>query len=375
MKKGIVVLITAIVVLGVMICIGAFISKNRNDSVDTAAFSGISWDKESRIVFKPAGSQYGAYYPRMIVLKNGTWLIAYDTNENAANTRCQVSCSEDKGMTWKVLSVASFGTGDAANAQMLQLKNGDLLLAYRLVNGDRKTLKVSLSRDNGKTWCEQGIIADVDMPGRGVWEPHMGFLPDGKLAVMYASEAYQPDFPQVIEMKVSDDNGKTWSSPIRVSGNEHSRDGMPVWTLTKDRKVLVVFEATDDPDGIKPFIIRYKISDDGYDWSGSREILYSPENSVARAAAPYVVRLKNNVLLASAQVDCNVTGYDMHILWSADNGKTWTRQAPAFETAGDDMWNALYSLDDGRVVALTSTNVDGNSHIEMKFGFLNMKQR
>lgn len=360
-----------IIIVVLVICSGALIYYLVNNSAQVVTDeNSLVWDTESTVVFEPENAAHGAFYPRMLVLKNGDWLVAYDTNDGAIETRIQVSRSRDKGKTWTVLSTASFGAGDAANAQMVQLPDGDVLLAYRIVNGHHKILKVSKSSDNGATWEEWGIIAEALMDNyRGVWEPHMGFLPDGKLAVMYASEVYQPDFPQVIEMKVSDDNGKTWGDPIRVSDNELSRDGMPVWTITKDNKVLVVFEGTDDPTGYKPFIIRYKVSENGYDWPGQRKMLYSPSHEIdARAAAPYVVTMINGVLVASCQVDKNPGGYDMHILWSLDNGNTWELQKPAFESPGDDNWNGLYPLKDGRIAALTSTYSGMNSRIEIKFG-------
>ena len=333
------------------------------------AKKAIVWEAGTTTVFQSGRQGIGAFYPRMIVLRNNDWLVAYDTNDGGGHQRCQVSRSGDNGQTWRVLSTASIGYGDAANAQILLLANGDLLLAYRLVSGDYKALKVSRSTDNGTTWEEWSTIAEVTMPDyKGVWEPHLGFLPDGKVAVMYASEAYQPDFPQVIEMKISEDNGLNWGKPIRVSDNERSRDGMPVWTLTNDGQVLVVFEATDDPNGIRPFLIRYKISPDGYDWSGERYILYAPVKNISRAAAPYVVTLPDGILMASAQVDYNPGGYDMHVLWSQDDGRSWVLQAPPFATRGDDMWNTLYPLADNRVVALTSTNDGGDFHIVCRVG-------
>lgn len=369
MKKKILLIICVVLLIAAGCAFSIFYFTG--DSVPAiTGDSRLVWEPEATVVFKPSNAAYGAYYPRMVVLKNGDWLVAYDTNDGSVNTRCQVSRSKNRGKTWSVLSTASFGTGDAANAQMLQLKNGDILLAYRLVDGDIKTLKVSKSSDKGATWEEWSTVAEAEMDNfRGVWEPHMGFLPDGNIAVMYASEVYQPNFPQVIEMKLSKDSGKTWGEPIRVSENVLSRDGMPVWTVTEDKKVLAVFEATDDPTGAKPFIIRYKISKDGYDWSDQRRLLYSPQNQVdSRAAAPYVTALSNGVLVSSCQVDKNPGGSDMHILWSLDGGETWNLQKAAFETSGDDNWNGLYSLKNGKIAALTSTNSDGTSHIEIKVG-------
>jgi len=329
----------------------------------------IEWDISETTVFSPQNDGKGAFYPRMLISNNKDWLIAYDTNDNGKNTVCQISRSRDEGLNWETLSVASFGRGDCANAQMIQLENDDILLAYRQVDGDTKTLKLSKSSDFGENWEEYGIISQATMTDfRGVWEPHMDFLPDGKLAVMYASEIYQPYFPQVIEMKVSPDMGKTWGEPIRISDCDTSRDGMPVWTVTESNEVVVVFEATDDPSGKKPFIIRGKISPDGYNWDTERMLIYSPDNIPARAAAPYIIKSSKNHLVVSSQVDDVPDHYDMHILLSYD-GKTWHKTNSAF-TGVNSLWNSLYPLDDNRIIALTCVNQNNKTYIWIKKGLI-----
>ncbi|HEX7715635.1 MAG TPA: sialidase family protein [Bacillota bacterium] len=341
-----------------------------------ASASDIIWSKPVNL-FTPSHAGAGAYYPRLIILHNGDWLAAYDTNDGDDHTRCQISRSMDQGRTWKVLATASFGNGNAANAQMIQLNSGDILLAYRLVDGDHKQLKISRSRDDGATWSEWSIITEVSLSRQGVWEPHLGYLPDGKLAVMYASEAYQPDWPQVIEMKVSSDNGKTWSAPVRVSEKANSRDGMPVWTITKSGKVLAVFESSDDPQGTKPFMIRYKISSDGYHWPEERNMLYYPERNVSRAAAPFVISMPGGTIVASAQVDYNLDNpgcTNMHVMVSDDEGNSWNMQAGPFLKQVDNLWNSLLALPGNQILAATSTTQDGIPHILICIGKLKSKE-
>lgn len=111
----------------------------------------INWQSgKARIVFSSGNG--GVWYPRLLKLANGDLLCSYDTNHNGSFTKVHVAKSIDNGESWSPLSIASFGSANTGNAQLTQLPNGDILCAYRLVNNGRKTLEVSKSSDNGKTW-------------------------------------------------------------------------------------------------------------------------------------------------------------------------------------------------------------------------------
>lgn len=327
------------------------------------ASSGVRWNRNSITIFQPKNG--GAWYPRLLRLKNGDILCAYDTNENHASPIVQISRSKDKGKTWQVLSQASFGEGSAANGQLLQLPDGTLLCAYRLVKEPTKTLKVSHSTDNGATWTP---LSEITANTEGVWEPHLLQQPDGEILVFYASEGVRP---QIIALKRSRDGGKTWGKEETVASHPKSRDGMPVVERLPSGALIVVFEAQDTGH---PFLIRSMVSDDGGKSWHSRGIVYAPENRTKRAGAPYIVLLPNGNLMASFQTDENRSGNgeafcDMKTVLSSDGGKTWDHVSVPFgNKRGAANWNTLFVMDDKTIAAVTSTNADGKFAIKMRLG-------
>ncbi|HEY0826583.1 MAG TPA: DUF1349 domain-containing protein [Bacilli bacterium] len=340
-----------------------------------AAPAGINWPEKSAevTVFQVADPSDGAWYPRLLKLANGEILAAYDTNDGTVNPRVQISRSQNSGQTWSVLATsASFSTGAAANGQLLQLANGDILCAYRAIEGSNYYIKVSKSTDGGATWSH---LSTVKTNTKGVWEPHMDFLPNGNIAVMYANEEYNADspaYPQVIEMKRSSDSGATWGSQQIVSRNTNSRDGMPVWTKAANGDLITVIEASDETN---PFVVKYVRSTDGGTTWGARTLIYKPADTSRRAIAPYITKLQDGRLLVSYGSDeyASVTGLtqaDAHGIISSNNGFNWQQSHRIWDTAAGDNWNSLLTLDANTVIAATSTNDDGEDRIRIRFGQL-----
>jgi hypothetical protein len=299
----------------------------------------VEWnDSSERVVYKP--STGGAWYPRTLILDNGTWLCAYDTNAASTTTYVQISRSTDSGMSWSYLSKPSFGIGDAANAELIQLANGTILCAYRLVNGDTKTLKVSHSNDNGSTWLH---LSDITSNTDGVWEPQIIQKEDGQLLVFYAQEGNIAGTDQVIEMMRSDDNGKSWHSPQVICSTPGSRDGMPVATLLGSKDILVVLEGHDvNRNG--QFVTWSVRSADGGDTWGPRTLVYAPADVNHYAVAPYITSVKNGPIFVSFHTnEDGGTVPKAGIVSSTDNGLTWTVQPKPFINNISERyyWNSL----------------------------------
>ena len=74
-------------------------------------------------------------------------------------------------------------------------------------------------------------------------------------------------------------NGGGWGNRITVSDGvaAGSRDGMPVITRMNDGRYITVFEASDVAS--HPFVIKYKISPDGFNWSVPRQTMYVPSGN------------------------------------------------------------------------------------------------
>ncbi len=226
----------------------------------------LRWEEPTALVVVPPGR--GAWYPRLLILPDGRWLAGYDTNVGAAHTYVQVAESTDGGRSWRSLSVASFGEGNAANASLALGPDGRVYLAYRLVRPGQYELRLSVSDDGGRTFRPLSVIA---RGVRGLWEPAIGWVGD-ELWAFYSTEEHAPWLPQAIGFRRSVDAGQTWEKEELVTHDPYSRDGMPAWAIQGDT-VYLAFEATDLGN---PFVIKLVTSPDrGRTWSAPR-LVYQP---------------------------------------------------------------------------------------------------
>ena len=334
-----------------------------NKTIDKELF----WEDDIVEVFK--ASSGGASYPRVLQLDNGDLLCTVDTNEDGGFSAVKVMRSTDKGRTWeKAVTATYLPEYKCANGQLLQLRNGEIWLSYRAVkdiSGDTRytSLRVNKSKDGGKTWEDHSLIIENEGIG-GVWEPHLGYLGD-KIAVFYANDslnkAVNTRGQQNIEFKIWE--GDKWSDKyIAVDGiKSNSRDGMPVWDRMEDGRYIMIFEATDTPG--YPFVVRYKISEDGYNWDTERHLLYVPNVNGKKAGAPYIIKLSDGRLAAAFHTDESTVAIGdpvstMKVMVSKDKtGDQWGEPFIPFLVPHGSRanWNALFETDK-RLMAVTSSN-------------------
>ncbi len=321
--------------------------------------SGIHWNTESVSTMFKSVSEKEYWYPRFLELNTGQLICVFDTKIKDLDNKVMVAENINGTEKWKLLSTASFGNGDAANGHLIQLKNGHLLLAYRLINDSFKSIKVSISKDKAKTWKH---LSTIITNSEGVWEPFMLQNPDDEILIFYANEKYRnssPVYPQVIEMRRSYDNAQSWSPPVLVTAFEHSREGMPAVARLNDGTIMTVFEANCPPH---PLVLMSVISkDNGNTWT-PRKILYKPDKPGKRAAAPFLINTKNGRLFLSFQTDEDKlkTGElfcEMKVLESRDLGKTWGHKTKPFcVNKGFALWNTLIELPENQILAASSIN-------------------
>lgn len=327
----------------------------------------IYWEPQSILAVDRA--PHSTYGMRIERLPNGAMLLGVD-GAGPDKSLSLVYQSDDNGETWKFLSIASFAEGDAANTQLRQLPGGELLSAYRDVRWITEkslqvTLRVSVSNDGGVSWRHRSNIAETRLNGfRGVWEPYLDLLPDGSLAVMYASEAYQPEWPQIIAMKISHDAGLTWGREFCISRHPASRDGMPVFGKMPDGGVYLVFEATDAVP--QEFVIRAKYSPDGYRWDGPRQLIYRPALPAKKAGAPYVAIHPDGRLFVSFQTDEDRAGSsepacDFKMIYSEDHGLTWSNPLTLIPAPFAN-WGGLFLASEKLLLAGASAQGDDKVH-------------
>ena len=326
------------------------------------AESPLYWANASFPIFEGGGA-----YPRMVQLRDGTLLCGFDAGLGAPNARIAIARSEDGGKTWAYPIIGAEKAGfDCANANFIQLENGDILLAYRAIKGgeniDAKIL-CNISHDNGHTWEFHSTVIEEYGKG-GVWEPHFIMI-DGKVAVFYANDSHNAMGDtgfQNIEFKLWE--GDHWGEKrIASNGNEtKSRDGMPIVDRLSDGRYVMVVEANAFPDYV--FIVQIKFSPDGLDWSEPLRTIYTPIKKGAgkKAGAPYIAVLPGDILVVSFQTDEDATGSGdgvstMKVIASSDLGETWSAPFTPFPVPDGKsaIWNGMYWAND-QLWALTSAN-------------------
>ena len=104
-------------------------------------------------------------------------------------------------------------------SQMVQLSNGDILMATRNHRTDINWfgLPILKSTDGGYTWS---FLSQLDTNpnsngryDRGLWEPFLYVLPNGCIAGFYANEKHaddNPSYSQIVSERVSCAGGATW---------------------------------------------------------------------------------------------------------------------------------------------------------------------
>lgn len=167
-------------------------------------------------------------YPRISVLKDGTYFLTYQAavganNGNGHSTYYAISKDfvnwECKGVLWKQRFVTnSLGKEDShdfTNANHIVLSNGDLLVisSYRSVGSYYKLdgwldhgIIGKISKDNGQTWGEEFHL----FKGPN-WEPHLIQLPNGDVHCYFAyPRPWISDSNSGTALVISKDGCKTW---------------------------------------------------------------------------------------------------------------------------------------------------------------------
>ena len=173
-------------------------------------------------------------YMRATRAKDGSIIGVYEAADGANDVIRAVKSTND-GLSWKAIGTVANVLAEEhsiANPFVLQLPNGRLLVASR--NHDRRSknnytmfrISVFGSDNGGATWSKLGNIDERRRDGvNGLWEPFLRVSRNGTIQAFYSSENNQNDQNNI--MKISKDNGETWSKPIPVSGKDiRSRDGM-----------------------------------------------------------------------------------------------------------------------------------------------------
>ena len=184
---------------------GYIVSKRSTDG-------GSTWSEEMVVVDNPA---LDLRDPNIARLADGALVVnyfLYDFDKpGTVRNGLRVVHSFDGGATWGEPIEVGTGSFVATSAPIVQLPNGDLLLAYYGSHeGSRyATAYVNRSDDGGKWWLGETVIAEGPAARRPFQEPNLLLLENGDILATIRSDGSTP----IIHTSVSKDQGETWSEP------------------------------------------------------------------------------------------------------------------------------------------------------------------
>lgn len=259
------------------------------------------------------------------------------------------------------------------------LKTGTLLLAANATGDDAhgrlvsEDLQLYASTDQGHSWRYRGSIVrgggnPSDKDNKGVWEPNVHILDDGRMVAYYSSEQHKAEgYNQLLAHKVSLDGGRTWGVEkidVAIAGGVE-RPGMAVVGRMPDGRYVMTYEDIDGPQNGHVYM---KFSADGLDWGNphDRGTPVETEAGAWPAASPIVQWLpvggKDGVLVVLAERaggGGDPGGRSMY--WNNDLGRGpwWEAPAPVQKLTGNihaGWTQALLLKKNGQLLQVTSSS-------------------
>ena len=288
------------------------------ETVDTSTIKiahKISW-KPYATAKKISQSGFYADYGRVKRVGNSdTLLLVYHGGPNNQDwLNVYMRKSYDNGITWQdqkiMADITQYSTyWRFCNPELIQLANGWILLAYT-ANGKPETnencyIHILTSKDRGETWEGPALI----QTGRS-WEPSMVQLPHGEVELFYSSEAdWWPATDgvyteQEIHMIHSTDNGQTWSFPQTVAYYPGKRDGMPVPLLLQGNKGVAFAIETVNANR-SPYLVKRDLAGPWILTTSSFEngpYRWLVGNFSGHGGAPYLIQLPTGETVLSAHI-------------------------------------------------------------------------
>jgi len=203
---------------------------------------GVFEDKELIGCDRTGGAHDGNVYVTWARFFDTQIMVSRSTN-GATSFQTPQTISDDGGVQWPVPAVGSDGTAYVA-----------------WVNYNPPEIRLDRSFDGGVTWGNDITVTDTDTGSTningGIWVfsfPAMdcditGGTYDGRIYISYM-DWWANDYD--IFLRYSDDQGDTWSSPLRVNNDfiGNGRDQFHPWTCVSDDGVVnvIFYDRRNDP--------------------------------------------------------------------------------------------------------------------------------
>ena len=250
--------------------------------------------------------------------------------------------STDEGRTWSRPTVVVDTPIDDRDPSIVELPNGDLLVAFMTYDpkrkGDTHHSFTARSTDGGRTWGEPRRIPTPFTQLVAVSTPPR-LMPDGRLLLTpYGNNTGDPRRYKHAAVLESRDNGHTWATLAEIKSDKH---------------LLLEPDVVRLPDG-KLFLMMRAVmtwsesTDGGRTWS-------DPKPLGIKGDCPYLLLTSKDILL------CGFRSRELRstcVIYSTDFAKTWSRPVIIDRVVG--AYPSFAELPDGRILAVYYTEGKGS---------------
>lgn len=235
--------------------------------------------------------------------------------------------------------------------------NGDLLAIWFTTvdeNGREMEVVGSRLRKGASEWEPASTFFKV--PDRNMTGSALCHLPDGKLLHMNGVGNSGDWLNLALSMRMSSDNGATWTAPVLVDSNHGARHQVIAGTIVlKDGTIAQCCDGTAEGQG--PTAL-YLSTDGGKTWTDQGDAedddftLVEPGRNIAGIHAG-LAELNNGALMAVGRgTNIAVSGKTPKSL-STDRGKTWTYSLTDWPLIGSGQRQVLIRLQEGPIMMAT----------------------
>ncbi|HWC00827.1 MAG TPA: sialidase family protein [Bryobacteraceae bacterium] len=235
--------------------------------------------------------------------------------------------SADSNIFTTVVCAATEQHSRNTEGDVVRLRDGSLLLAYSEYIGSNSSdfanarISAKTSRDGGHTWSEPFVLM-ANTGKMNVTSPSLLRLRSGKLALAYAIKNSTAD--NRVFFRVSGDEGKTWSEPVRITRSER------YWGINNARliqlrsgRLLAPLWGVDDWNKSHHTMATVFTSDDeGRTWQEGQTVDIPAGHR--GADEPGVVELRDGRVLMIIRSDLG----KIYRAYSSDRGAHWTAAEP-----------------------------------------------
>ncbi|MBI2077105.1 MAG: exo-alpha-sialidase [Euryarchaeota archaeon] len=238
----------------------AFLSAERTGVVMTAPSISLwrSTDRgrsfpDARVLHAGSGtaSSTGLYveFDKQWLAAGDDGLVLMAWNRNEQSTSCSRGCtqtwaasSSDGGRSWTAPGLVYKGV--SSGAFPLVLADGSWVVSYR--ETDDAAIHVAVSTDRGATWAVNRsidsttkfpVLAKTSLPGRAGERVYMAYP-------MTSERRGQPDVPQVVTLRWSDDGGRSWSAGVALDTSDAPARTSPALAAVEGSAIVTHWHPT-----------------------------------------------------------------------------------------------------------------------------------